>query len=41
MLREEKIKNIGSHLYKTKSIPTESRFNDETNGLKSNSGFVV
>ena len=34
-------KNIGSHLYTTKSIPTESRFNDETKGIKSDSRFVV
>ena len=41
MLRNKKNKNIGSHLYTTKYIPTESRFNDETQGIKSDSWFVV
>ena len=41
MLRNKKTKNIGSHLYTTKSIPTESRFNDETKGIKYGSRFVV
>ena len=40
-LKKQKNKNIGSHLYTTKSIPTESRFNDETKGIKSDSRFVV
>ena len=39
--KQNKNKNSGSHLYTTKSIPTESRFNDETNGIKSDSRFVV
>ena len=38
---EKKNIYIGSHLYTTKSIPTESIFNDETNGIKSDSLFVV
>ena len=41
MLRNEKIKNIRSHLFTTKYIPTESRFSEETNGIKSESRFVV
>ena len=41
MLRNKKNKNIGSQLYKTKSIPTESRFNDKTKGMKFDSQFVV
>ena len=33
--------NIESRLYTTKSIPTESIFNDEANGIKADSRFVV
>ena len=41
-VKKQKInKNSGSHLYTTKSIPTENRFNDETNGIKFESRFVV
>ena len=37
----KKINIIISHLKTTKFIPTESRFNDETNGIKSDSRFLV
>ena len=33
--KQNKNKNSGSHLYTTKYIPTESIFNDETKGIKS------
>ena len=41
MLRNKKIKNIISHLYTTKYIPTEIRFNDQTSDIKFDGQFVV